>query len=372
VPRRAESARPIVPDDDLLRRLRDAVESSAGIDPEELVAAAWEDAATEAKAVLQAVMTKALLEGAAAALQPARSSEASRPPRVPPAESGTSAPIGAGSGDPWVWYLYGVTRAGAPMPEVRGVDDYEVVSITAGGLQAIASRVPFDDFNEDTLAERVTDMEWLSTQAQAHEAVLAAAVSGPAVLPLRFGTVYRSPERVVQFLTDQAHELKGQLDRLTGCHEWSVKLLADDVAIARWAAEHEPDVVAVQAEPTKGEGHSYFARKRREQAVDEARERLVNGVVDECHDQLSRPAVQATTARPQDPSLSGYEGRMVLNGIYLVQDVTLPAFRERVEQLEQRLGPRGFSFALTGPWPAHHFVDMAAMSTAGTGDSVVR
>lgn len=358
-----------MPDDDLLRRLRDAVESSGGIDPAELVDAAWEDAVAEAKAVLQAVMTKALLEDAVAALQPDRAGPPApvqslgavpRPAPTPPAPS---APATAERRDSWVWYLYGVTRAGAPLPNVNGVGGHEVVPISAGGLQAIASRVPAEEFDEDVLAERVSDMEWLSREAQAHEAVLAAAVSGPAVLPLRFGTVYRTPERVVQFLTEQRHALLAQLGRLTGCHEWSVKLLADDEAIARWAAEHEPGVVAHDAPAAeKGEGHSYFARKRREQAVGEARERLISDVVRECHDQLAQPVVQATTARPQDPALSGYDGRMVLNGIYLVQDSALPEFRQQVEQLEQRLGPRGFSLALTGPWPPHHFVDLPAMS----------
>jgi hypothetical protein len=355
-----------VADDDLLRRLRDAIETSGGIDPAELVQAAWEDAAAEAKSVLQAVMTKALLEGAAESLRTLAEQPPSRPARVAqPTRAEVAQPTAPSSGDPWVWYLYGVTRAATEVPKVRGVGDREVVAISAGGLQALASRVPVDEFDEDVLADRVTDMEWLSREAQAHEAVLAAAVSGPAVLPFRFGTVYRTPDRVVQFLTDQGHALMAQLDRLTGCHEWSVKLLVDDETVAAWATEHEPDIVAIGAGGTeKGEGHSYFARKRQEQAVAEAQERLVAGVVDECHEQLAQAAEQATTARPQDPTLSGYTGRMVLNGIYLVRDAALPAFREQVEQLEQRLGTRGFSVALTGPWPAHHFVDMAAMSGA--------
>ena len=351
-----------MPDDDLLRRLRDAVEASGAIDPAELVAAAWEDAATEAKAVLQAIMTKALLEDAVAALQP----------QPEPQPEPAPAPAAAGGADVWVWYLYGVTRTGAPLPTISGVGGSEVVAITAGGLQALASRVPAGEFDEDLLAERVTDMDWLSREAQAHEAVLAAAVSGPAVLPLRFGTVYRTPERVVQFLTNQGHALTAQLARLTGCHEWSVKVLADHDAIARWAAEHEPNIVALDAPAAeKGDGHSYFARKRRELAIGGARERLINGVVRECHDQLSEPAVEVTTARPQDPALSGYDGRMVLNGIYLLRDAALPTFREHVEQLEQRLAPRGFSFAVTGPWPPHHFVDMAAMSGGPSDGSAV-
>ena len=353
-----------MPDDDLLRRLRDAVEGSGGIDPAELVDAAWEDAVAEAKAVLQAVMTKALLEDAVATMRPARSAA---PPASAVAATSRPAPAPAPAPAPttegWVWYLYGVTRAGVPLPTTGGVGGHEVVPITAGGLQAIASRVPAAEFDEDVLAERVSDMEWLSREAQAHEAVLAGAVSGPAVLPLRFGTVYRTPERVVQFLTEQAHALLAQLGRLTGCHEWSVKLLADDDAIGRWAADHEPQVVALDAPAAeKGEGHSYFARKRREQAVGEARERLISDVVRQCHDQLSAPAVQATTARPQDPALSGYDGRMVLNGIYLVADDALPEFRQQVDQLEQRLRPRGFSLALTGPWPPHHFVDLPTTS----------
>lgn len=361
-----------MPDDGLLRRLRDAVAGSGQVDAAELVDAAWEDAAAEAKGVLQAVMTKVLLEEAAVVLQPAPR-RAAAPAAHPAFQPDPAAADVRDPGDPWVWYLYGVTRAGTSLPKISGVGGHEVVPISAGGLQAIASRVPRDDFDEEALTERVTDMEWLSREAQAHEQVLAAAVSGPAVLPFRFGTVYRSPARVTQFLTDQAPALMAQLDRLAGCHEWSVKILTDDDAVAGWAAQHEPEVVALETAASQlSEGHSYFARKRREQAVDEVRERLVAGVVDECHEQLAEMAVQATTARPQDPSLSGYEGRMVLNGVYLVQDTALPEFREAVEQLEERIAARGFSFALTGPWPPHHFVDITAMSGSAASGSAAR
>ena len=357
-----------MPDDDLLRRLRRAVESGTGIDAGELVDAAFQDAVAEARTVLQAVMTKALLEQAAEHLTQQTAGQSTGPlplSRTAAHEPAAEADVATeGQSDPegWVWYVYGVARAGSAVPTTTGVGGHEVVPIPVGRLQAIASRVPAADFSEAALERDVTDLEWLSREAQAHESVLAEAVSGRGVLPFRFGTVYRSRERIAELLTEHAVAFNGQLDRLSGRHEWSVKILVDDTVMSRWAAAHEPDVAALDADVgNASDGHSYFARKRQEQALDHALERMQSGIAKECHDTISQAAEQATTARPQDPSLSGYEGRMILNGIYLVDDTAPPGFRQEVATLEERHRARGCEFVVTGPWPPHSFVDIGVL-----------
>jgi hypothetical protein len=47
---------------------------------------------------------------------------------------------------------------------------------------------------------------------------------------------------------------------------------------------------------------------------------------------------------------------MLLNGVYLVDDVDINAFRQAVEELNRRFGPRGARAELTGPWPPYNFV----------------
>jgi hypothetical protein len=46
---------------------------------------------------------------------------------------------------------------------------------------------------------------------------------------------------------------------------------------------------------------------------------------------------------------------MVLNGAYLVAESEFATFRAALEALVAEYSPHGFSFELTGPWPAYSF-----------------
>ena len=47
---------------------------------------------------------------------------------------------------------------------------------------------------------------------------------------------------------------------------------------------------------------------------------------------------------------------MLLNAVYLVQRENAGRLESAVEELREEHGPLGFSFELTGPWPAYNFV----------------
>jgi hypothetical protein len=46
---------------------------------------------------------------------------------------------------------------------------------------------------------------------------------------------------------------------------------------------------------------------------------------------------------------------MVLNGAYLVDESAADVFAAAIEELRTQYGPCGFTFVLTGPWPAYSF-----------------
>ena len=54
--------------------------------------------------------------------------------------------------------------------------------------------------------------------------------------------------------------------------------------------------------------------------------------------------------------MSGHEGEMLLNGVYLVEDEDAEEFRRVVEELDADFRQRGATVELTGPWPPYNFV----------------
>jgi hypothetical protein len=58
----------------------------------------------------------------------------------------------------------------------------------------------------------------------------------------------------------------------------------------------------------------------------------------------------------QNPELSGHEGKMLLNGAYLVEVERVAGLRALVAELEERHGALGARLELTGPWPPYNFI----------------
>lgn len=246
------------------------------------------------------------------------------------------APAGA------AWYVYGVGDDSPALSRLSGVE-----LIRRAGLTAVVREVPLGEYDEAVLPERLNDREWLERNARAHEDVLQAAAAVTAVVPLRFGTIYRSREHVERMLDERAEEFDAALDRVRGHVELGVKAWIDLPALERTLAGDE--------EPASGgEGAAYLQRRRREQ--ERSREVTVRcaALAEEAHSRLSSLAAAAVANRPQPRELSGRSETMLLNGAYLVREND-DRLRREVEHLAAEHAADGVEYELTGPWPPHNF-----------------
>lgn len=244
------------------------------------------------------------------------------------------------------WYVYGVADDDAALARIEGVE-----LIRRERLAAVVREVPLDEYDEAVLPERLNDREWLERNARAHESVLQAAAAVTAIVPLRFGAIYRSREHVEQMLDERCDEFGAALDRVRGHVELGVKVWADLSALERTLGEtHEPSA--------GGEGAAYLQRRRQEQ--ERSRELAVRcaELAEVAHARLSAVAAAAAANRPQPRELTGRPDAMLLNGAYLVHDGD-DRLRREVERLAAENAELGLEYELTGPWPPHNFVEEA-------------
>jgi len=310
----------------------DTSEKWAASEAAALLAAARADALDEARRRLTDDLVDELLR-AARAIAPPAAATSSPPPRRDDAEG--------------VW-VYGVVDARLESPpSLTGVDgSHRVELLRGGGLAALVSAVPLDEFGADALQRGLEDLSRLEALARAHERVLDAALALGAVVPFRLCTIYESPEHVRAMLEQEGTELAATLDRLAGMAEWGVK-----------------GFVAAPAEPAGAQTHAaasgtdYLARKREARDAVESAQAREEALVATIHDELSAHAADAVLSRPHDRRLSGHDGDMVVNGSYLVAESQADAFRSLVESLSRRHEAEGIELECTGPWPAYHFVE---------------
>jgi len=246
-----------------------------------------------------------------------------------------------------VW-LYAVTRE--PVPgELTGVAGEGVRVVEGHGLAAVVGDVPLGSFGEEALRRNLEDLDWLSTVARAHDAVIGAVVArGPAV-PIRLATVYHDDDRVRAVLDERHAEFAHTLDFVTGRTEWGVKAYLDQ--------QPEPDESAARAPASgRGAGTAYLARRRaaqtsRAEAEDRAREQVIA-----VHNRLAALAADACTHPPQSRALAGHHGQMVLNAAYLVEESAARGFAAEVARCDDECA--AIRLQLTGPWPPYSFASL--------------
>jgi hypothetical protein len=244
------------------------------------------------------------------------------------------------------WYVYGVGGDDQALSRLEGVE-----LIRQGRLTAVVREVSLDEYDEAVLPQRLNDRDWLERNARAHEDVLQAAAAVTAIVPLRFGAIYRSREHIERMLDERSGEFVATLERVRGHVELGVKVWVDLPTLER--------TLAADAEPSAGgAGAAYLQRRRQEQKRSRELAARCAELAKETHARLSALADAAVANRPQPRELTGRPDRMVLNGAYLVRDGD-DGLRREVERLAAEHAELGLEYELTGPWPPHNFAGEA-------------
>jgi hypothetical protein len=278
------------------------------------------------------------------------------PPRRSPTRPAEAEPVSeppAAAQTELGWYVYGIAREGYEPPPLTGVDgEHRLAAIGAeGGLGALASQVPLSEYGEEPLRELLGDVHWIEPNARRHEHVLEQLrADGADVVPMRLCTIYRTSESVREALVREHEFLLDALDRLAGRTEWGVKaFLASGVS----DPAAEPDG-GERADEEQGPGASYLLERRQAGRRAREQERLLAERCEQVHARLCAAAVEGRLNPLQPPELSGHEGTMLLNGVYLVANQDGERFAAEVERLAGE--QQELELVLTGPWPPYNFV----------------
>jgi Gas vesicle synthesis protein GvpL/GvpF len=170
---------------------------------------------------------------------------------------------------------------------------------------------------------------------------------------MRLCTVFHSRDAVTDMLDREGEVLRDALERLGGRTEWGVKVLAD-LGAARAAFEREAGEETGDAGVSEGRG--YLAARPREREAGDALDDRLRTAVRDVHETLAAEAEAALRNPVQHRDLSGHEGEMLLNGVYLVDDARALGFLARVDTLAERHARLGLTLERTGPWPPYNFV----------------
>ncbi|HSJ30921.1 MAG TPA: GvpL/GvpF family gas vesicle protein [Longimicrobiales bacterium] len=222
-----------------------------------------------------------------------------------------------------------------------GIGDGEnkVYTVNHQDLAAVVSDTPiriYDPTRENVLA---------------HELVNETVMRQFTVIPMSFGTIFRTQEDIVELLKSTYKAFDDVLDKMRDKIEFGLKVLWDrDKVIGR--LEQTDDEIRRLKEEITGNAQSstYFARMQLGRLVEGALESTANGYVMDIHESLKPVAVASRSNKP-------IGDRMIMNAAYLVERSREQEFDEAVKALSRKYEDV-LSFKYTGPWPPYNFVNI--------------
>ncbi len=261
----------------------------------------------------------------------------SRPPPDPAARGGRAKqqqPDDRGK------YVYCIIQASEPLRFGAlgiGAEPADVHTVNYRDIAAVVSDTPIEV--HDPTRENVL----------AHERVNETVMRKHTVIPMSFGTVFKTSDDIVELLRSAYDAFHDVLDKMQDKLEFGLKILWDRDVMVREIESQDEDVRRLKQEISAQKGSTYFARMQYGRLVDAALQAHSEKYVADIFETLRDVAVASRANKP-------IGDKMIMNAAFLVSRDKELAFDQRVKEIGARFDKLTFKY--TGPWPPYNFVNI--------------
>ncbi|MGH7393916.1 MAG: GvpL/GvpF family gas vesicle protein, partial [Candidatus Rokuibacteriota bacterium] len=213
----------------------------------------------------------------------------------------------------------------------------EVHTINYRGIAAVVSDTPIEVY--DPTRENVL----------AHERVNERVMRTNTVIPMSFGTVFKTRDDIVELLRGAYEAFHDVLAKMEDKLEFGLKVLWDREVMVRETEREDDDIRRLKNEIAAHKGSTYFARVQYGRLVDGALQGLSERYVGDIFAQLRDVCVASRANKP-------IGDKMIMNAAFLVARAQEAAFDTRVKRIGAQYDKLTFKY--TGPWPPYNFVNI--------------
>lgn len=208
--------------------------------------------------------------------------------------------------------------------------------------------VPLSRYSEEAIQSGLSDLDWVSRAAVAHEAVVESFVAAPGLLPMKLFTMFTSDQRADDYIRGHRRRIDAALARVLKHDEWGVRILLGPASVT--AAPRSPQ----KRSRAGASGSGYLERKKAQRDAGVELAERAREVVAELYDRLAERATLAK--RRSVAAMAGQRAVLLLDAVFLVPRTRAASFRTVAGRQARRLKPEGYLISVTGPWPPYSFV----------------
>jgi hypothetical protein len=237
-------------------------------------------------------------------------------------------------------YVYCIIRSEEPLsfgPLGLGPEPAEVHTVHYRDIAAIVSNTPI--VVQDPTRENVL----------AHQRVNETVMQKHTVIPMSFGTVFKTDDDIMELLRSAYDAFSDVLSKMRDKFEFGLKVLWDRDQIMGEIEQEDEDIRRLKTEISSQKGSTYFARMQYGRLIDAALQSRSERYVAEIFDALRSVSVASRSNKP-------IGDRMIMNAAFLVAREMEQAFDSRVKEIGQQY--ERLTFKYTGPWPPYNFVNI--------------
>jgi hypothetical protein len=171
------------------------------------------------------------------------------------------------------------------------------------------------------------------------------------VLPMSFGTVFRTRDDIIELLKSTYDALKDVLQKMKGKIEFGLKVNWDKSQVLAEIERESEEIRKLKEEIENSRTTStYFARMQLGRLVDVALTERADAYIAEIYAALRDCAIASRSNKPIGEN-------MIMNAAFLVERERSDAFDRAVNEIAKRFEGK-LHFKYTGPWPPYNFVNI--------------
>ena len=239
-------------------------------------------------------------------------------------------------------YVYGIVEAKASTTfgqiGIGGQQDM-VYTINYQDIAAVVSKISVDIF--DPTREN----------ALAHENVIETVMKNYTIMPMSFGTVFRTDDDIREVLKGIYPSLKDVLEQIADKLEFGLKVNWERDQIVEELTRSDEEIRQVRQEIIrKHQQSTYLARMQLGRMIEKALADRSSQYIREIYEALRSVCVASRENKP-------IGDKMIMNAAFLVERHREAEFDQIVNKTARKYGTR-LKFKSTGPWPPYNFVNI--------------
>ncbi len=221
-----------------------------------------------------------------------------------------------------------------------GEHDNEVFTIPFKDISAVVSNIP-------SLEKLVPNEK----NALTHMNVIQRVMENETVLPLKFGTIFKNSQGIIDCMTKIYTQAKTELSHIENKIEVGVRVLWPVESAMEFVKNNNEKIKIMQKRiDDSKEGKAYLLNVQMQE--------MINIEMNRQSELFSREIFLYFKKLASKSVESRLVGHIILNAAFLISKGSLAEFNKHVESIKSKWSEKKVEVVFTGPWPPYNFTNI--------------